>query len=287
MCNTKYKIIPNKKLGEGAQGAVYLTIKNKKEYVTKNPISKKEAELSKVLSSIGPKIYDIYECKTLEETKNITLTGEKLKFKGRFMVMEKLTGLDLNDYIQEDGIFIEDDDTFINTLINKIKKMHKLGYHHNDLSTSNVFVVFDKINNVKDIRIIDFGHTKKITKKGEEDDFKTLLKSINMFGIQVTDKIQPLIYAIEDELEKYQKPKKIVSVKKPSIKKVIKRRTIKIKKKQIKIKKKPIKIKRKIQKAGGKQLIKKEKYIEESGILSSVYKYLLGQKKIEIFKNIF
>lgn len=241
MCNTKYKILPNKKLGEGAQGAVYLTIKNKKEYVTKNPVSKKEAELSKIMSGIGPKIYDIYECKTLEETKDITVNRKKLNFKGRFMVMEKLTGLDLNDYIQEE-IFIEDDDKFVGDLIKKIKKMHKLGYHHNDLSTSNVFIVFDKINKVKDVRIIDFGNTKKITKKGEKDDFKTLLESLNTFGSHVTDKIQPLIYAIEDELEKYEKPKIKTSIKKKvlikkKVKKVIKKKPIKLKRKPIKIKK--------------------------------------------------
>ena len=232
-CNTQYKIISNKKIGEGAQGAVYLTIRGKKEYLTKNPVSKKEIELSKLMNGIGPKVYDDYECKTLEQTKNITKDGKKLKLKGRFMVMEKLNGLDLDEYIQEEGVFIEDDDKWVITLMNKIKKMHKLGYYHNDLSTSNVFLVFDKINEIKDVKIIDFGNTKKLTKKGEESDYQTLLDSLYIFGSHVVDNIQPLLYELEDKLEKY-KPKKKKSIKKAilklKVKKVIKRKIKKLKK---------------------------------------------------------
>jgi len=241
-CNTKYKILSNEIIGFGAQGSIYLTIKdNKKKYVTKNPVGKKEAEISKILSGIGPKIYDIYECKTLEETKKITNDGKKLKDKGRFIVMEKLTGLDLNDYIQEEDIFIEDDDKWVNDLIKKIRRLHKMGYHHNDLTTSNIFVVFNKVNKVKDIKIIDFGHTKKVTKKGEEDDYKTLLGSLNTFGSHILDKIQPLVYAVEEELEKYKKPKKKAS---PQIKKIsIKKPSIKLKKKIVIKKVRPKKIK--------------------------------------------
>ena len=246
-CNTKYKILPNKIIGQGAQGAVYLTMKNKKEYLTKNPVSKKEATISKIMSGIGPKIYDIYECKSLTETKNITQNGEKLKFKGRFIVMEKLNGLDLDDYIQED-IFIEDDDKWVSDLIKKIRNMHKLGYSHNDLSASNVYIIFNEVNKVKDVRIIDFGNSKKVTKSSEKEDYSTLLNSLYTFGPLVTDRMQPLLYAIEEELEKYEKPKKKVLIKKPSIKKPSirksKRNVIKIKKRVIKIKKRPIIVKR-------------------------------------------
>ena len=238
-CNTQYKIIPNKKFGEGAQGAVYLTVRGKKEYLTKNPVSKKELELSKLLKSVGPKIYDDYECKTLEDTKNITTDGKKLKYKGRFMVMEKLKGLDLDEYIQEEGVFIEDDDKWVITLINKIQKLHKLGYYHNDLSAANVFIIHNEINKVEDVKIIDFGNTKKLTKKGEEEDYKTLYESLNTFGSHVLDNIQPLLYELEDRLEQY-KPKKKIIKKKP-VKKVI----LKLKpKKVIKIKKKKLKLKR-------------------------------------------
>ena len=89
MCDTQYKILSDKKITEGAQGAVYLTIRGNKEYLTKNPVSKKEAEISSIMSGkVGPKIYDIYECKSLEDTKKITKNNKKLKIKGRFMVME-------------------------------------------------------------------------------------------------------------------------------------------------------------------------------------------------------
>ena len=116
------------------------------------------------------------------------------------MIMEKLNGLDLNDYIQED-IFIEDDDFWIQELVMKIKKIHKMGYCHNDLTTSNVFIIFNEINKVIGVRIIDFGLVKKITKKGCKEDFETLLESLNTFGIQISDKIQPLIYLIEEVIE--------------------------------------------------------------------------------------
>lgn len=205
MCDTQYKILSDKKIKGGAQGAVYLTIRGNKEYLTKNPVNKKEAEISFIMSDkIGPKIYDIYQCKNLEDTKKITKNNKKLKIKGRFMVMEKLEGLDLNDYLEED-IFIEDDEKWINTLINKIKKMHKLGYQHNDLTTSNIFIIFDKVNEVKDVKIIDFGRTRKLTKKGDINDYKTLLTSLETFGSHIADKIEPLIYTIEEELQKLQK----------------------------------------------------------------------------------
>jgi tRNA A-37 threonylcarbamoyl transferase component Bud32 len=252
-CNTSYKLIPNQIIGSGAQGSIYLTVKNKKKYVTKNPVSKKEAEISKILSgAIGPKVYDIYECKKYSDTKNITSNGEIIKEKGRFMVIEKLSGLDLNDYLQEEDIFIKDNDKLITLLMNKISKLHKKGFQHNDLTTSNVFIIFDKINKVKDIKIIDFGHTKKITKSGMIDDYKTLLESINTFGMHIMDKIEPLVFEIEDKIEKIEKLKK-KSIKKETSPIKIKKN---INKKQIKIKKN-IKSKVKIKK---KPFIKKKKY---------------------------
>ena len=83
----------------------------------------------------------------------------------------------------------------------KIKKMHEMGYHHNDLTTSNIFIIFNEINKVIGVRIIDFGLVNKITKNGQKDDFETLLESLNTFGIHVSDKIQPLIYLIEEVIE--------------------------------------------------------------------------------------
>jgi len=262
-CNTSYKIIPNQIIGSGAQGSIYLTVKNKnKKYVTKNPVSKKEVEISKKLSgTIGPKIYDIYECKKYKDTKNITSNGEIMKEKGRFMVMEKLLGLDLNDYLQEEDLFIEDNDKLISLLMNKISKLHKKGFHHNDLTTSNIFIIYDKINKIKDIKIIDFGHTKKITKDGELDDYNTLLESINTFGSHVMDKIEPLVFEIEDKIEKIEKSRK---------------KNKKKKKKQKKKLKKEIAPKKTIRKELTKENI--DKYMKQITLLKYQSKYI---KKIE------
>lgn len=201
MCDTTFKIVPDKIINYGSQGSLFLTIKNKKKYLTKNPVSKKEIDISKIMSNvIGPKIYDDYQCKTFKDTKNITIDEKQIKLKGRFLVMEKLKGLNLSDYINED-IFIEDDDILIKLLINKIKKMHSMGYYHGDLSSVNIFVVFNKLKKVKDIKIIDFEHTKKLTGNiDKKNDYNTLYNSIIDFSSQL-DNIQPLLDAIENEID--------------------------------------------------------------------------------------
>jgi serine/threonine protein kinase len=194
-----YKINFDKIIGTGHNGDVYETNKN---FLTKHPVSEKEIKISKKLSNIiGPNIVKVIKTKTFNETKKISLNNKEIKLKGNFMIMEKLNGSDLNDYIQED-IFIEDDDYWVKDLVMKIKKMHELGYHHNDLTTSNVFIIYNKVNKVIGVRIIDFGETKPITKKGKIDDYKTLLQSIETFGFYLQDKLQPLIYALDEELEK-------------------------------------------------------------------------------------
>ena len=271
-CNTSYKIIPNQIIGSGAHGSIYLTMKDKKKkYVTKNPVNKKEAEISKIMSgTIGPKIYDLYECKTYNDTKNITSNGEKIKEKGRFMVMEKLSGLDLNDYLQEEDIFINDDDKLISLLMNKISKLHKKGFHHNDLTTSNIFIIYDKINKIKDIKIIDFGETKKITKEGELDDYNTLLDSINTFGVHVMDKIEPLVFEIEDKIEEIKNSRKKNKKNKKKQKKKVKKKVIKKKLK------KEIAQKKKITKELTKENI--DKYMKQITLLKYQSKYI---KKIE------
>ena len=195
-----YKINFDKIIGTGANGDIYET---NNDFLTKYPVSEKEIKISKKLSNIiGPKIEKVIKTKTFNETKKISLNNKEIKLKGNFMIMEKLNGLDLNDYIQEEGVFIEDDDYWVKDLVMKIKKMHKLGYHHNDLTTSNIFIIYNKVNKVIGVRIIDFGETKPITKKGKIDDYKTLLQSIETFGFYLQDKLQPLIYALDEELEK-------------------------------------------------------------------------------------
>jgi serine/threonine protein kinase len=194
-----YKINFDKIIGSGHQGNIYET---NKQFVTKHPVSEKEIKASQKMSNIiGPKIVKVIKTKTFNETKKISLNNKEIKLKGNFMIMEKLNGLDLNDYIQEEDVFIEDDDFWIQELVIKIKKMHKLGYHHNDLTSSNIFIIFNEVNKVIGIKIIDFGKVKKISKKGMKDDYETLLESLNTFGIHISDKIQPLIYLLEEELE--------------------------------------------------------------------------------------
>jgi len=196
----EYEIDFDKIIGTGNNGEIYETNEN---FLTKHPVSEKEIKISKKLSNIiGPNIVKIIKTKTFNETKKISLNNKEIKLKGNFMIMEKLNGLDLNDYIQEEGVFIEDDDYWVKDLVMKIKKMHELGYHHNDLTASNVFIIYNKVNKVIGVRIIDFGETKSITKKGKIDDYKTLLQSIETFGFYLQDILQPLIFALDEELEK-------------------------------------------------------------------------------------
>jgi len=190
-----YKINFDKIIGTGQNGNIYET---NIDLVTKYPVTEQEIKVSMEMSKIiGPNIIKIIKTKTFDETMKISLNGKMKKIKGNFMIMEKLNGLDLNDYIQEEGVFIEDDDFWIQELIMKIKKMHKMGYNHNDLSASNIFIIFNEINKVISVKIIDFGRT---TKNKQIDDFKTLLESLYTFGIHISDKIQPLIYLLEEEV---------------------------------------------------------------------------------------
>ena len=141
-----YKINFDKIIGSGHQGSIYET---NKQFVTKYPVSEKEIKASQEMSNIiGPKIIKVIKTKTFNETKKLSLNNKEIKLKGNFMIMERLNGLDLNYYIQEEDVFIEDDAFWIQELVIKIKKMHKLGYHHNDLTTSNIFIIFNEINKV-------------------------------------------------------------------------------------------------------------------------------------------
>lgn len=190
-CSSKYKII--KMIDQGSNGRIYMAKKKNKEFLIKVPIKKKEGKISKIMSDIvGPKIYDIYECNNKEINEN-----------GTFMVMEKLEGIDLNRYFEEnDNIFINNDDILIKLLIDKIKKMHELNYCHNDLTSSNIFLIM-KNNKILDIKIIDFGEAKIKTKHCMYNDYNTLYNSIITFAIHIIDNIEPLILEIEENMEKY------------------------------------------------------------------------------------
>lgn len=190
-CNN-YKFL--KLYDKGADGRVYLCEKNKIKYLAKTPIKKKEEKISKIMSEIvGPKIYDVFDCNIKE-----------LKENGIFMIMEKLQGVDLYRYFDEnEDIFIEEDDIIINKLFEKIEKMHTLGYCHNDLFTSNIFLII-KNNKVIDLKIIDFGKSRKKTKDLIYNDYKMLYNYIIENNYLILDRIEPLINILEEKIEELQ-----------------------------------------------------------------------------------
>lgn len=187
ICNN-YKFI--KLYDKGADGRVYLCEKNKKEYLAKTPIKKREEKISKIMSEVvGPKIYETLNCNIKE-----------IKENGTFMIMEKLEGVELYRYLDEIEIFIEDDDIIIKKLIEKIEKMHKLGYCHNDLFTSNIFLII-KNKKVIDVKIIDFGKSSKKTKELMYNDYKMLHDYIIENNFIILDRIEPLVNILEEKFQ--------------------------------------------------------------------------------------
>ena len=197
-----YKIFPNKIIGYGNQGYIFLTCKKTKEfcnYVTKIPVTDLEIEVSKIMSTekingstLGPKVYEIFEYKNKKDLKNITINS------GKCMIMEKLDGKDLAHVVEDPNIYINKE--ICNLIIRKIQKMHKLGWHHGDLYAQNIFVIFNK-NKIIDIKIIDFGHVKSLKYINYIKDFKDLLKTVKRFGRYNLDNIRELIYTLEEEVE--------------------------------------------------------------------------------------
>ena len=210
-----YKILPNKIIGYGNQGYIFLTCKKTKEfcnYVTKIPVTDLEIEVSKIMSrekikgsTLGPKIYEIFECKNKKDTKNITIDGKVLQKniitnggKCKCMVMEKLEGMDLAHVVEDPNIYIEKE--ICDLIIRKIRKMHKLGWHHGDLYAQNIFVILNK-NKIIDIKIIDYGHAKNLKYINYIEDFKDLLNTVRRFGQYNLDNIRELINTLEEEVE--------------------------------------------------------------------------------------
>ena len=183
----KYKFI--ELYDKGSQGEIYLCKKNNKKYLAKVPVKKKEEKISNIMSEkIGAKIYETINC-------NIN------KIKGRVMIMEKLEGINLDRFLNEFEDFMEDDDIIVELLINKIEEMHKLGYCHNDLYPSNIYLII-KDNKVKDIKIIDFGKSSKKTKELMKEDYNMLLEFIYDNYPHIIDMIQPLLLKLEENMEK-------------------------------------------------------------------------------------
>lgn len=221
-----YKIFPKKIIGSGLQGKVYLTCKNSNKedcnYATKIPVNDIEIRVSKIMSKnkLGPKIYKVYDCKTEKDIQNITSNGEELLLiRGKCMVMEKLIGIDMAHLAENENIFITE--KFANLLITKIRKFHKIGWHHGDLYAQNIFVILNKEQKPIDIKIIDFGRAEPIERVNYVEDFKDLLETLNKFGKYNMDNIRELIVILEREvILRKEKDKKRIEEK-------IKRRMIK------------------------------------------------------------
>jgi RIO-like serine/threonine protein kinase len=208
-----YKIFPNKIIGYGSQGHIFLTCKKTKEFcncVTKIPVTDLEIEVSKIMSeekikgsTLGPKVYEIFEYKNKKDLKNIIIDGKVFPKNitinsGKCMIMEKLEGKDLAHVVEDPNVYI--DRKICNLIIRKIRKMHKLGWHHGDLYAQNIFVIFNK-NKIIDIKIIDFGNVKSLKYINYIEDFKDLLNTVKRFGKYNLDNIQELINTLEEEVE--------------------------------------------------------------------------------------
>ena len=149
-CLKEYKKM--KELGSGAFGNVILASKKKYKYAikiqnTNDPeidynmeveIAKKMGELG-----IGPKIYESYYCKDKE--KYIL-----------FIVQDYINGGTLGEWIENGKKFTP---ALKKQLIDKVDKMHKYGFFHNDLHDRNIFIQTYK-NKKPEIFIGDFGLSK-------------------------------------------------------------------------------------------------------------------------------
>lgn len=184
ICNN-YKFL--ELFDKGSQGEIYLCKKNKKKYLAKVPVKSKEEKISNIMSeTVGPKIYETFDCK---------------KPKGRVMIMEKLEGVNFDRFLDEYEEMMEEDDILIDLLSNKIKEMHNLNYSHNDLYPSNIYIIM-KNNQVKDVKIIDFGKSSKKTKESMKEDYNLLLEFIYDNYSYINDMIQPLLLRLEEDMEK-------------------------------------------------------------------------------------
>jgi len=112
---------------------------------------------------VGPKIYNDIIRDRLDDN---------------YLIMEYLENyVVLTDIIEDPEYFI--DEELSNMIMEKISKMHSMGFFHNDLATCNIMVLLDDTGAPMDVKLIDFGRSKKINTKGDKlDDYKRLIKSI-------------------------------------------------------------------------------------------------------------
>ena len=172
-CFGDYKVLHG--LGSGAFGSVYLVEKNGKKYAIKvidinfNNLYvsvsdnlktiKNEIEITKKMGemNIGPKLYDSYICEP-----NINKLSA-------FMVMEWMTEGSLGNWLQNNKLTKKQHET----IVQKIEKMHKLGYIHADLHDNNILVTKNKSK--VEFFIGDFGlskTTKDLIKQHEDFDIR-------------------------------------------------------------------------------------------------------------------
>jgi predicted Ser/Thr protein kinase len=175
-CFGDYKVLHG--LGSGSFGVVYLVEKNGKKYAIKvisinfDPIFgmtsgnnlkniKNEIEITKKMGemNIGPKLYDSYICEP-----NINKLSA-------FIVMEWMTEGSLGNWLQNNKLSKKQHES----ILQKIEKMHKLGYIHADLHDNNILVTKNKSK--VEFFIGDFGlskTTKDLIKLQEEFDIRPI-----------------------------------------------------------------------------------------------------------------
>lgn len=149
-----------------------------KQIESEATITRKMGELG-----IGPKIFDVYYCND----------DNKPKY---YFVMEFMNQGSLESYMEKNNLKKLPANQ-VKTIIAKLKKMHDLGYIHNDLHTGNV-LVNKKSNGNIDFFISDFGLASDNDKQAKEDQerelkrLKNYLETGSWWGGKDNDKLDYL-----------------------------------------------------------------------------------------------
>jgi len=164
-CLNDYKFV--KDLGQGAWAQVFLVKKGKsnqlyamKEQVVagENTLKRmgRELQISTLMGThnLGPEIYDSFLCKTIDAN------GETVT--KVYIIMSHMNRGGLRDFSQENLV----NDDFLESLKNKIQKMHDLNILHQDLHMANVLV--NEESGIFVPYIADFGLSKSFEEHGEE-----------------------------------------------------------------------------------------------------------------------
>jgi hypothetical protein len=138
-------------------------------------IIENEAEITKKMGDlgIGPKVYDIYHCND----------NNKPKY---YFVMQYMNQGSLASYMDKNKLKTLKPN-LINSIMNKLQKMHDHGYIHNDLHIGNILVNKNK-NGTLEFFISDFGlsqNSKKQVQNNQETELmqlKEYLETGRMWG---------------------------------------------------------------------------------------------------------